>query len=188
MLKRCLILLCLLALTACATDPFAKSPAAGSGALAGQLTGDATRPYAVLILPAGQGFAMAWTSDKAYPDEDGDFLLPDLAPGQYVLAGFSDGQRPYWFNRKTGAARCVTVRAGEVAFLGSYRLIEGKSPEITERFYGLEWTEDRSAADVLGRLRTKTGDPAWAAMIGKTLSALPDPAPSRPTPDCSQAR
>ena len=162
MLKRCLILLCLLALTACATDPFAKSPAAGSGALAGQLTGDATRPYAVLILPAGQGFAMAWTSAKAYPDEDGDFLLPDLAPGQYVLAGFSDGQRPYWFNRKTGAARCVTVR--------------------------LEWTEDRSAADVLGRLRTKTGDPAWAAMIGKTLSALPDPAPSRPTPDCSQAR
>ena len=176
---------CLLALLAgCATNPFEHAPAAGKGAVAGRLTGDATRPYAVLVLPAGQGFAMNVTTPKAYPNENGDFLLPNLAPGNYVLAGFSDGQRPYWFNRKVSAGRCVVVRAGEVAFLGSYRLIEGQSPEIGERFYGLERLEKSDAREVLEHLRAQTGDPAWAGMIGKTLARLPTPAPTRPTPAC----
>ncbi|HMM45963.1 MAG TPA: hypothetical protein PKE41_10095 [Candidatus Macondimonas sp.] len=184
MLKRCFVLFCMLLLTACATDPFARPPAAGTGAVAGQLTGMATRPYAVLILPEGAGWAMNITTSKAYPDENGDFLLADLKPGRYVLAGFSDGRRPYWFNRKASAGRCVVVRAGEVAYLGSYRLIEGQSPELTERFYGLEGRQDVDAAAVLGRLRAQSGDPAWTALIGKTLSTLPDPAPVRASPAC----
>ena len=179
----------LLALLAgCATNPFEHTPAAGKGAVAGRLTGDATRPYAVLVLPAGQGFAMNVTTPKAYPNENGDFLLPNLAPGNYVLAGFSDGRRPYWFNRKVSAGRCVVVRAGEVAFLGSYRLIEGQSPEIAERFYGLEWLDDSDsdARAVLGRLRAQAADPAWASVIGKALARLPTPAPSRPAPACAE--
>ena len=180
---------CLLALLAgCATNPFAHAPAAGKGAVAGRLTGDTTRPYAVLVLPAGQGFAMNVTTPRAYPNENGDFLLPNLAPGNYVLAGFSDGRRPYWFNRKASAGRCVVVRAGEVAFLGSYRLIEGQSPEIAERFYGLEWLDDSDsdARAVLGRLRAQAADPVWADMIGKALAQLPTPAPSRPAPACAE--
>lgn len=186
MLKRCFVLLCLLLLTACATDSFARAPRTDAGAVAGQLTGGATRPYAVLVLPAGAGWAMNITTPKAYPDDDGNFLLPDLAPGRYVLAGFSDGQRPYWFNRKAGAGRCVIVRAGEVAYLGSYRLIEGQSAELTERFYGLEAREDRDAATVLARLQAQAGS-AWAAVIARSLSRLPKPAPVRAYPACEVA-
>lgn len=185
---RCLFLLaCTLALLAgCATNPFEHAPDAGKGAVAGRLTGDATRPYAVLVLPAGQGFAMNVTTPKAYPNENGDFLLPNLAPGNYVLAGFSDGQRPYWFNRKASAGRCVVVRAGQVAFIGSYRLVEGQSPEIAEHFYGLEWLDESDAREVLGRLRAQTGNPAWAGVIGKALTQLPTPAPNRPAPACAE--
>lgn len=184
--QRCLILLCVFLLTACATDPFARSPRTGTAAVAGQITGATTRPYAVLILPAGAGWAMNITTPKAYPDENGDFLLPDLKPGRYVLAGFSDGQRPYWFNRKASAGRCVDVRAGEVAYLGSYRLIEGQSPELTERFYGLEAREDPDAATVLGRLRAHAGS-AWAAVIATSLARLPVPVPVRAYPACEAA-
>ncbi len=186
---RCLVLsLCLLALLAgCATNPFEHAPVSGKGAIAGRIIGDPTRPYAVLVLSAGQGFAMNLTTPKAYPDENGDFLLPNLAPGNYVLAGFSDGRQPYWFNRKVSAGRCVTVRAGQVAFIGSYRLIEGQSPEIAQRSYGLEWLDDSDsgARAVLGRLRAQTGDPAWAGLIGKALTQLPPAASYRPTPACA---
>ena len=109
-------------------------------------------------------------------------------PTAQMELGFSDGQRPYWFNRKASAGRCVVVRAGEAAFLGSYRLIEGQSPEIAERFYGLEWLDDSDsdARAVLGRLRAQAADPAWAGVIGKALARLPTPAPSRPSPACAE--
>lgn len=182
-----ILFLCLLALLAgCATNPFEHVPDAGKGAVAGHIVGDPTRPYAVLVLLAGQGFAMNLTTPKAYPDENGDFLLPNLAPGNYVLAGFSDGRQPYWFNRKVSAGRCVAVRAGQVAFIGSYRLIEGQSPEISQRSYGLEWLEETDAREVLSRLRAQTGNPAWAGLIGKALTQLPTPAPSRPAPACAE--
>lgn len=184
--QRCLMLLCLFLLTACATDPFARSPRAGTGAIAGQFTGVTTRPYAVLVLPAGAGWAMNITTSKAYPNENGDFLLPDLKPGRYVLAGFNDGRRPYWFNRKVSAGRCVIVRAGEVAYLGSYRLVEGQSPELTERFYGLEAREDSDAAAVFGRLQAQAGA-SWSAVIAASLSRLPAPAPVRAYPACEAA-
>jgi hypothetical protein len=171
-------------LAGCATNPFEHAPVSGKGAVAGHIVGDPTRPYAVLVLPAGQGFAMNVTTPKAYPDENGDFLLPNLMPGNYVLAGFSDGQKPYWFNRKISAGRCVVVRAGEVAFIGSYRLIEGQSPEIAQRSYGLEWLEEADAREVLAHLRAQTGDPTWAGLIGKALTQLPVPTSYRPTPAC----
>jgi hypothetical protein len=107
--------------------------------------------------------------------DDGTFMAENLKPGNYVIAAFHAGKKNQ-FNlvrsKQQAYQHIIRVKAGEIKYVGSYRIYVTKSRLIGKGDFEIEEIQRPGERQVLRNLHVVTEDTGWQKMIEKRLKEL----------------
>lgn len=102
---------------------------------------------------------------------DGSFLFVNLEPGDYYVAGFDDGQAPYWLNYdEKGLRRSVLhLPAKGMVFAGSFQVSHVEAPGFGRGSFDIARVRQPDERQVLEQVRPLTENTGWQARIDQRL-------------------
>lgn len=118
---RAFLLLVLALLAACASLTIPPPSAPDRALLFGHIEGPRIDIRQVYLHQPGRFYAVPLNNPKAEVDENGLFILGDIAPGRYFIAGLSDGANHYWLASASETDALTAVEPGHVVYMGSFR-------------------------------------------------------------------
>lgn len=161
-----------LTLAACAGFPVGEPSAPDRGMIVGHIEMPGTL-RAVYLHEVGKAFVGGFNRPRAHIQRDGNFMFLDLKPGRYYLAGFDDGQAPYWIPHDEASIRqaIIELRPGGIAFAGSYRVSNIVAPRMGSGSFDLQRLVQPNERAVLRTLRDLTEGTGWAARMDARLGS-----------------
>lgn len=118
---RALLLVVSALLTACAGLTIAPPSGPDRALLYGHIEGPRIDIRRVYLHQPGRFYAVPLNNPQADVDESGLFVLADIPPGRYFIAGLSDGADAYWLAAESELDAMTAVEPGHVTYMGSFR-------------------------------------------------------------------
>ncbi|MDY6943436.1 MAG: hypothetical protein SVU69_10575 [Pseudomonadota bacterium] len=164
----------------CVSDGALAPPrSAETGLVYGRLSAGQIGIYSIYLYREGHHYLVPFTAPTAYPDAQGRFVLENAPPGDYFIAGFSDGRRNYWVTQTAGPAT-VPLTPGGLAYLGSFVVEPRPRPELDQREVRLRPDPAADEREIIQWLLARVAGTAWENRLRQREVELDPP---RPSPD-----
>ncbi len=167
-------LLLTLVLAGCAPAPVAPVAAPERGMIYGHIAvpGGLRQVY---LHEVGKAYVGNINLPRGRVLRDGSFVFVNLEPGDYYVAGFDDGQAPYWLSydeHGPGRSLLRLPRRG-MLFAGSFRVDHVEAPAFGRGSFDIARVREPDERRVLRKVRPLTEGTAWAGRIDRRLQQLP---------------
>jgi hypothetical protein len=107
--------------------------------------------------------------------DNGTFMAENIRPGKYIIAGFRSGEKNQYNLVRSGQQayqHIIHVKAGELKYVGSYRIHVTKSRLIGKGNFEVEEVLRPGERQILRNLQVVTEDTGWQKMIERRLKEL----------------
>lgn len=125
----------------------------------------------VYLYEVGRAYIGTINMPRATVYRNGNFAIPNLRPGKYYIAGFSDRSATYWltYSKPSLEKALISVGAGQVLFAGSFKVSNVDSPLFRNGSFDIHRVAQPGEQTVARELLPMAAGTAWAAALRKRL-------------------
>lgn len=107
------------------------------------------------------GMGLRGLGERVHFSPDGKFVVPNIKPGNYMLAGFVIGSEQNFLGKEALNYQ-ITVKAGGIHYFGAYKYVEGEQKRFRPSTFSLEQDKGRARhAQVLSWVAKSTVNTKW---------------------------
>lgn len=106
--------------------------------------------------------------------KNGDFMAENLKPGKYMISAFNSKNNDFVLvnDKRTAYQDIIHIKAGEVRFIGSYRITDVKRGFFDHGNFDVRKIRKPSERKVIRHLFNVTEGTVWQAMLEHRMKEL----------------